>query len=91
VPGDDHPVGAPELGPGHDHVAVAPHLQVRVRAQGRLHPVGDQRLVPAHRLDVDQVAQQRNHVAVQIQPLPHAGHVTGPLVIKRHPAAMTRR
>ena len=46
-------------------------------AQGRLDPVGDRLLVAAHRLDVDQVAQQRDQVAVQVQTVRHAGTLPG--------------
>ena len=46
VTGDDHPLGAAELGPGHDHVAVPGHLQMRVRPQCRLDPVGDRASSP---------------------------------------------
>ena len=45
-------------------------------AQRRLDRVGDLRLVAADRLDVDQRAQQRDEVAVQVQRRGHARHPT---------------
>ena len=67
VAGDHHPLRPVEVGARDDDVAVADHLQVRVRAQRDLHRIGDRLLVAAHRLQVDQRPEQRDGIALGVQ------------------------
>ncbi len=54
VSGEQHPLGAAEVGPGDDRVPVPVHGEVRQGPQGRLHGVGEHLLVAADGGDVDQ-------------------------------------
>jgi len=67
VPGDRHPAGPALLGAGHDGVAVPPHREVRDGPQGGLDGVRERPLVAAHRLDVDDRAQEVDGVREQVQ------------------------
>ena len=57
----------PRSGRGDHGVAVAHDAQVREGPQGGVHLVGQTCLVPADRLDVDDVTEQGNQVAGQVE------------------------
>lgn len=60
----DDDAGRPaEPGPGHDGVAVAAHLEMRAPVEGVPDSVRESPFVAAHRLDVDDVAEQLDEVS----------------------------
>ncbi len=67
VPGQDDPLRPAQVCAGDDGVAVADQLQLRDGAQGRLHGVGQLRLVPGHAVDVDDGGGQQGNVLAEVQ------------------------
>jgi hypothetical protein len=89
VTGDHDPLAAPELGPGHDRVAVSGHREVRQPAQRGLDGVGDRLLVAADRLDVDELLGERDGIGVEVEGR-HGLHPTSPRRAAAHYAPTGR-
>jgi hypothetical protein len=75
VPGQDHPLRPPELGAGHDRIAVPGDGKVPERLQRALDGVGQRPLCAADRGNVHQPRGQRRPIQAEIQVQVHPASI----------------
>ena len=75
--GDDDPLAAAQVGAGDDGVAVPGHREMRERRQRDLDRVRDRLLVPADRLDVDELDREVDGAGGQVELGGRAGRKAG--------------